>query len=59
VVVKRAGSTLATVSISAGATTGTVATSVALSTGDLLTYDITSAGSTTPAWDVACQIIGG
>lgn len=58
VAVKRSGSTVATVSISAGASSGTVATVVTFAAGDVLTYDITSAGSTTPAWDVLLQIVG-
>lgn len=58
VVVKRAGSTIATVSIAAGASSGSVGTAVALALGDVLTYDITSVGSTTPAWDVAVGIEG-
>lgn len=58
VVVKRSGSTIATVSIASGASSGSVGTAVALSAGDVLTYDITSVGSTTPAWDVAVGIAG-
>lgn len=56
VLVKAGGSTIATISIAAGASTGSVSTAVALSAGDRLTYDITSVGSTTPAWDVAVGI---
>lgn len=59
IVVKKAGSTIiATVSIAAGASSGSVSTAVALALGDILTYDITSVGSTTPAWDVAIGIAG-
>jgi hypothetical protein len=56
VLVKRSGTTIATISISAGASTGSVSTAAALSAGDLLTYDFTAVGSTTPAWDVAVGI---
>lgn len=55
--VKKGAATIATVSIAAGSSQGTVATVVALAVGDILTYDITSAGVTTPAYDVACQIV--
>lgn len=59
VAVKRAGLTIATVSIAAGASSGTVATAVTFAAGDLLTYDFTAVGSTTPAWDVALMIVAG
>lgn len=55
--VKRAGSTVATVSIAAGSSSGSASTIVALAAGDLLTYDITSVGSTAPAYDIALMIV--
>lgn len=58
VAVKRAGATIATVSIAAGGSSGSVGTAVALAAGDTLTYDITAAGAGTPAWDVAVGIAG-
>lgn len=59
IAVKRSGTTIATVSIAAGSSSGSATTIVALLTGDILTYDITSVGSTTPAWDVALMLVGG
>jgi hypothetical protein len=56
VAVKRVGVTIATVSIAAGASTGTVSTAVALVLGDILHADVTAAGSTTPAYDLALQV---
>jgi hypothetical protein len=57
VVVKRSGTTLATVTVAAGATSGSdTGLSTALAKGDLLTTDITAVGSTVAGSDVLVTI---
>jgi hypothetical protein len=57
VVVKRSGTTLATVTVAAGATSGSdTGLSTALAKGDLLTADITAVGSTVAGSDVLVTI---
>jgi len=55
--VKRAGSTIVTISVPPTGSINSVFTAVDLLKGDLLTYDITSVGNVSPAWDVAVMMV--
>ena len=57
VVIKRAGTTLATVTVAASSTSGSsTGLSVALARGDLLTVDVTAVGSTVAGSDVLASL---
>lgn len=57
VLVRRAGSTIATLTVAAGSTTGSATgLSVALTKGDLITFDVSAVGSTVAGADVAVEL---
>lgn len=56
--VRRSGSTLATLTITAGGTsTSSTGLSVALAAGDIVTFDVTSIGSTVAGADLAVALV--